>query len=60
MDSIMSGDPEWKYCITFGGRPASVNISEMCSTIVGVCGDGFKTTLFPASRAGMRELTRIK
>lgn len=57
---MMRGDPQWKYWITFGGRPASAKIEEMCSTIVGVCGEGLRITELPARRAGMRLFTRIK
>ena len=60
IDSIVVGDPQWKYCMTFWGRPASVKIEEICSTMVGVWGEGFKITELPERRAGMRELTRIK
>ena len=60
MDSIIVGEPQWKYCMTFGGRPASAKMEEICSTMVGVCGDGFKMTVLPERRAGMREFTRIK
>jgi hypothetical protein len=44
----------------FGGRPASVKIEEMCSTMVGVCGEGFSITELPARIAGTRLFTRIK
>ena len=46
--------------MTFCGNPACENISWICSTIVGVCGDGFKITELPASKAGIRELTRMR
>jgi len=37
-----------------------VKISDICSTIVGVCGDGLRITVLPARIAGIKELTRIK
>jgi hypothetical protein len=46
--------------MTLSGRPASEKMDAMCSTIVGVCGDGFKMTELPARRAGIREFTRIR
>lgn len=52
--------PEWKYWMTSGGRPASWNMRWICSAIVGVCGEGFKMRVLPASRAGIRELIRIR
>ena len=60
MDSMIRGEPQWKYWMTFCERPASVKIVEICSTMVGVCGEGFSMTELPARIAGMRELTRIK
>lgn len=58
--SMAVGDPEWKYWSTPEGRPASEKTLATCSAIVGVCGDGFRMTVFPARRAGIRELTRIR
>lgn len=60
MASIIVGEPQWKYWMTFLGRPASSKMDLICSTIVGVCGDGFKITELPARRAGINELIRIK
>ena len=33
---------------------------DICSTIVGVCGEGLRITELPARMAGIRELTRIR
>lgn len=33
---------------------------EMFSAVVGVCGDGLRITVFPASKAGTRELMRVR
>lgn len=57
---IWAKSPEWKYWITSCGKPASVKMEWICSTMVGVCGEGFRIRVLPASKAGMRELTRIK
>jgi len=56
----LSTVPQWKYCMTFFGRPASSKILVICSATVGVCGDGLMMTVLPESRAGMMELTKIK
>lgn len=46
--------------MTFRGSPALENISDMCSTMVGVCGEGLRMTELPANNAGIKELTRIR
>jgi hypothetical protein len=53
-------DPEWKNWSTFSGRPASVKAEANCSTIVGVWGEGFRITAFPARMAGIKLLTRVR
>lgn len=60
MVSMAVGEPEWKYCRTPLGRPASAKAPATCSTMVGVWGEGLRMTVLPARRAGMRELTRIR
>jgi hypothetical protein len=60
MDSMMVGEPEWKYWITPWGNPASVKAPATCSTTVGVCGDGLRMTELPDRSAGIRALTRIR
>jgi hypothetical protein len=54
------GEPQWKYCKTPSGRPASVKSFDTCSAMVGVWGEGLSMTELPARMAGMRELTRIR
>ena len=47
--------PAANPCTTFstpGGRPASMNAAASRSPIHGVIGDGLKTTVLPAARAG--------
>lgn len=53
-------EPQWKYWITLSGSPACANISRTCSTIVGVCGEGLSMTELPASKAGTKELIKIR
>ena len=53
-------EPQWKYWITLSGSPASAKISCTCSAIVGVCGEGLIMTELPASRAGIKELTKMR
>jgi hypothetical protein len=60
MVSMWEREPQWKYCITSLGRPAAVKISETCSTMVGVCGEGLRITVLPARSAGRRELTSMR
>lgn len=37
-----------------------MNIETMCSATVGVCGDGFRSKVFPARMAGTSEFIKIR
>lgn len=60
MLSNLAIEPQWKYWITLSGSPALRKMSWTCSAIVGVCGEGFRMTEFPANSAGISELTRMR
>jgi hypothetical protein len=60
MDSMMAGEPQWKYCSTPDGRPAVEKALVTCSATVGVWGEGLRMTVLPARRAGIKAFTRIK
>jgi len=46
--------------ITSGGTPARLRARANLSAVRGVCGEGFKSTAFPAIIAGRTELTETR
>lgn len=54
---VVSAGERCKTWITSDGTPARVSASANRSAVRGVCGEGLRSTVFPATRAGSTELT---